>query len=176
MQYFKICKYDYDNSDYINDWMLGSELLEVGKNCYPEEYYTVERQFINIASNFFKYFAGAKFDIHHLKFFLEDEYFNSLDEKTAAFSELLLDIEPSYLVDREFNSLRDIEKVFIYQLSLRDIAQVGVKEIKSGACFSDMSDGFYWFLALPDDVSVEQIVKRQKGIYIYEWYDIWSDD
>ncbi|MDP5142143.1 hypothetical protein ORJ00_05265 [Rheinheimera baltica] len=176
MQYFKVCKYDYDNPDYMSDWMLGSELLKAGQSHYPEEYYIVEQQFLEVVSNFFEYFNEGEFNTHHLKFFLDDDDFNSPDEKVAAFSNLLPNIDLPYLVDKEFNTLSNIEKVYIYQLSLRDVVQVGVKDVKTGACFSDMSDGFYWFLALPDDVPIDEIVKPQKGVYVYDWYDIWSDE
>jgi len=175
MQYFKVCKYDYDNPDYINDWMTANELLEESQVEYPVGYYSTEQQFIDMAHNFLSLYDGM-YELHHYRFFVEDDDFASACERAAAFSNLLIDIDISELTEKEFHSLSFKEKLLVFQLSLRGVAQIGLRELKTGACFSDMSDGFYWFLALPDNVPVEKIVKPQKGIYVYEWHDIWSEE
>lgn len=176
LHYYKVCKYDYNNPGYINDWMTGAELLDVGKDNYPENYYVIENVFINIASAFLSNFHNVEFITHHYKFFVEDDDFCSSSEKNAALSNLLIDIDLSEFIKKEFQLLSHQEKLLVFQLSLRGVARVGLQDPKSGACFSDMSDGFYWFIALPDDISIRQIVAPVEGVYVYPWHDIWSEE
>ena len=56
--FYKICKYDYDNPDYINDRMgIEDYVGTIGKDL--ENYFFWENHFVKVYQNYLKYFGDT---------------------------------------------------------------------------------------------------------------------
>ena len=173
MQHFLVCKYDYDDLSYVDEWTTLCELLRSTDLYSPSiQYLTLEKEFLYVVVQFFKAYADRSFQfrfcylIHDVK---------EIDANAGHLQNLLLPLNDGIaLIDKKLNELSLVERLALFQLAVRGEVVIVVESIdKPSIVLSTVDDGFYWFLSLTNDCDPESLVQSNQ-LYIYESIDIFD--
>jgi len=168
MNTYKICKYDYNDPDYVNDWMYIDEFFARKNNQLTtenwKEYLSTELSFLDFVNHLFCEFNGEEFFLIEYKNFIDDE-----DNCEGCFENLVLskNMIPDYSIVK-FSQLTGIEKFLLFQLAVRGLCTFKLKTRSKAVSISTMDDCFYFYIEIKKD-KLEQITCDAKNLFIYDW-------
>jgi hypothetical protein len=181
MRHYKVCIYDYSDSEYVNHWTTLQELITSIKTegdftGLPSSYLTIEKDFIEFAINFLLVFKSENFKFMYLNIYSVKNT-KTIDSTMHAevYEGLVfpLGITKDLTKETLFEDLGFLDKLTMIQLCARCILEFCIESEDTGIRLSSMCDGFYWYVALPDDMD-PKLLTTSPNLYIYDWYDIFE--
>ncbi len=181
MKHYKVCIYDYSDSEYINHWTSTQELISSIKNgghfvCLPNSYLTIEKDFVEFAINFLLAFNSEKFKFKFINIY-NGKSIKDIDSALhpEVYEGLVFPLEITQDISGKtiFENLGFLDILTMIQLCARGILGFCIENEDAEICLSSMDDGFYWYVALPDDV-YPKLLTTSANLYIYDWYDIFE--
>ena len=163
--FYKICKYVYDNPDYINDRMgIEDYVGTIGKDL--ENYFFWENHFVKVYQNYLKYFG----DTVATKIFFSDI---DLSIPSIYMERLVLPIDELDILKKlSFDNWSERQREFAFQCSLRGL--ISIFFFTRTSHLVPMEDSFYVQLKLPDDADVNEFIPKDSPLFVYYDLDHWD--
>ena len=174
MHYFLIHKYDFDNSDYAQEWTTLSKLLqETGEAGPSTSYLRLEREFLDVVVQFLRTYDHLPLT-YRFCYIIDDDLLSAAD--AAWLQDLLLPLHETVTLVQtgRFEDLSFIERLAVFQLAVRAEVHVAIEDPATGVVLSTVDDGFYWYVALLDDTEPEMLV-RSSRLFINYSIDIFDE-
>ena len=173
MHHFLICKYNYDDPAYVDEWTTLSALLRSTGSQFPsQDYLQLEQAFLDIVVQFFKAHADRSF---RFRFCYICGDHKVQDPSSGNLQSLLLPLPDGLaLIGKPFERLSPLERLALFQLAVRGVVSIVVESIDDPVVvLSTVDDGFYWFVSLTEECEPESLVMSDL-FYIYESIDIFD--
>lgn len=169
MKHYKVCKYNYSDDNYSNEWTSIWDFIDPDTNDgeITEEYRSKERDYINFALSLLNKFEFDKF--HYADLQDNHEAFGkSLCQLVA--ENLLTDLGKS---PKQFNgnSIDYSSVISLLRLSLRHV--VWFKLLHDQGYYLSFGTDYYWLIGAPDSLNVE-VIAKDNGLFAYETSDPWE--
>lgn len=171
--YFNITKYNYEDSDYLNEWGDIQDFIDNFGSDDISIYLHVESDFVKLMLKFSKFFENR---LAVKIFFEEKEYFESIS--INHFKGLILPFDETYfdIQSKSFDALTKKERFFIFQCHMRGLCIVHLIDATTLSFLKPMHDPFYFWVGLDDSLCIWDIFPKTTGIYIYHDMDHDNDD
>ena len=161
--FYKICKYDYNDPNYVNEWMEIDEYVVQNGSTDFDNYLFWEEQMLNLYSGFLKFFG----------FYVACKvYFYPEDLKLSDYSFIGLKYSKSDLdriVKINFDYLSRDEKEFLIRCHIRGHCTIHL--FTTRAHLLPMGDYFYAQLRFPEEWDIWDIIPVDTKLIVYIDFD-----
>jgi hypothetical protein len=169
MKYYKIGRYDYSSSKYLNLWTSVWDFHEDKSDTFDlsEEYFDVEKNYIDFASKFLDSFDLDSFSCTELER-------NLLYLTKPQADSLLRDCQSKFDVNDYVNGREEsltLHTERFFKLCLRGVIWGKLKN--SNGCIIAPGHDYYWIVCVPEKFNVE-VSCHQENLYCYPINDPWA--
>ena len=169
MKHYKVCKYDYENKNYQNEWSSIWDILDVddlGK-VIPGAYLDVEKKYLNFAVGFFNSFGIKDIFISDI----EDNRTPETENDLRFLDYGLLGSLNSDVPSLEGGSVSFMDAIYIMQLSLRGV--LWAKFVHSSGSYIAFGHDYYWLVGVLGEFNIKDLAV-ENGLFVYECSDPWE--
>ena len=161
--FYKICKYDYNDPNYVNEWMEIDEYVVQNGSTDFDNYLFWEEQMLNLYSGFLKFFGDNV--ACKVNFYPEDLKLSDYSFIGLKYSKSDLD----RIVKINFDYLSRDEKEFLIRCHIRGHCTIHL--FTTRAHLLPMGDYFYAQLRFPEEWDIWDIIPVDTKLIVYIDFD-----
>lgn len=151
MKFYKICKYDYFNKNYTNEW---SSVKEIKNFKMAREYIRIEKEYIKIILNFYHIYKNLKIEIFEI-------YCKNKSKNDYKYLNILC----KRYKNTYFSNLDKKDLIYLSKSSLREKMWCKLIVKENPNVYISFSWDYYLFLGIDNQISIEDIILNTNLFY-----------